>query len=82
MSRFEGSEKLLGIQQLSAFCLFEALPDSFASVGPGGDIEQSLIRRGVLHDGRGFTVNREDNRTTVFPEPFQKIPGAAAECGG
>jgi hypothetical protein len=54
MSGFEFGEELLGIATLSTAGLLQTLANSFASVGAGCNIEQSLIGSGILDDSRGF----------------------------
>ena len=64
---------LLGIGQ--------ALADGFHYVGAGGDIEKALVGFGVLNDGFGFSVNREDHGLFGLLEELDEFCGIAPEGG-
>lgn len=49
MGGFEVGEEFLGIASLPLSGLFESLANSFASIGAGGNIEQSLVGAACLY---------------------------------
>ena len=59
MRGFEFREELPGVAALSLLGLLQSLADAFVSVGAGRDIEQPLIRSGILDDGFGLAFHRE-----------------------
>jgi hypothetical protein len=59
MRGFEIFEKLPRRPNHPLFRVFEALTDALLRVGGRGNIEQALIRRGVLHDSRGLALYRQ-----------------------
>lgn len=59
--------------------VFKALADAFPRIGGGGDIEQSLVGFGVLHNGRGFSVHRQNDWTFRLTQLLHEVPGLTAE---
>ena len=57
MRGFEFRKEFLHVATFSPLSLFEALANAFASVGEGGDVEESLIRLGVLHNSGGLSLD-------------------------
>lgn len=51
MLRFKLGEKFPRWPCPSCFHILQALTDSFLFIRPGGNVEQALIRLGVLYDG-------------------------------
>jgi hypothetical protein len=54
MLRSELGKELPDGSSLPAACLIEPLADALADIGSRGDIEQTLIVRSVLFDGRHY----------------------------
>src|SRR6266849_3391492 len=79
MRGFEFRKEFLHVLILSSLSLFQALANAFASVGEGGDVEESMIRLGVLHNSGGLAFDREHDRPFALLKLFQKVPGPAAE---
>jgi hypothetical protein len=79
MRGFECCEELLGVAALSLLGLLNALADAFVSVGAGCDIEQSLIRSGILDDGFGLALHSEHHWPLALLEVLHKIPRSAAK---
>jgi hypothetical protein len=79
MRGFEIREELLGVAALSLLGLLQALSDAFVSVGAGRDIEEPLIRAGILDDGLGLTFHREHHRPLALFEVLHEIPRSAAK---
>src|SRR5271157_4491231 len=59
-------EKFPGRPDFSLSRILQALTDAFLCIGPGGDIEQSLIGFGVLDDGRRLPLHGEHHGALVF----------------
>jgi len=57
----------------------QSLADALCCIGLRRDIEEPLIGLGILHNGRGLSVNRQHHRTFGFPELFQKIARSPLE---
>lgn len=70
-----------GGSAFAAAKLFETLADAFAGVGFGGDVEQALVRGGVLDDGFGLAVDREDDGAPGLLEALHELDGVVAEGG-
>src|ERR1035438_2158313 len=79
MRGFEFREELLNVAPLPKPGLVQALPDSFASVGAGCDVEQPLIGSGVLDDGLGFALDCQHHGPLAFFELLHEISGAPAK---
>jgi hypothetical protein len=79
MLRPKFGEELSDGPHLSVAGVFDALADSFASVGSGGNIEQALIGFSVLNDGSCLAFDGEHDRALGFFELFHEVAGAAAE---
>jgi hypothetical protein len=47
--------------------------DSFLRAGPAGNIEQSLVGLGVLHDGGCLPLYRQDHRALTFSELLHEV---------
>jgi hypothetical protein len=81
MRGFEFGKEFLHVSTFALLGFFEALANAFASVGKGGDVEESLIRLGILHNSGGLASDREHNRPFGFLKVFQKVARPAAEGG-
>jgi hypothetical protein len=81
MRGFEFGKEFLHVWTFALLILFEALANAFASICEGGDIEEPLIRLGVLHNSSGLSLDREHDRPFALPKLFQKGPRLAAEGG-
>ncbi|HUH62187.1 MAG TPA: hypothetical protein VLZ50_04270 [Terracidiphilus sp.] len=79
MRRFELSEKLSRRADPSLSGIFESLANPFASIGTGGNIKQSLVGFGILHDGGGLASNRQHHWPFGLFELSQKPAGAPAK---
>jgi hypothetical protein len=79
MRGFELVEKLPRGPSLSFFRTLKALSDAFLGVGMGGNIEQSLIGFGILHDGGCFPLHCEYHGTLAFFKLFYEIAGTTPE---
>src|ERR1035437_3677021 len=74
-------EKLPRRADLSFFRVLQSLADTFLCVGTGGNVEQSLIGVGVLHDGCGLPLHRKHHGTLASFQLFHEVAGPAAERG-
>src|SRR5580698_7222238 len=81
MRGFEFGEEFLDVAALAPLCLAEALADARGGVGAGGDVEESLIRLGVLNHGGRLAFHREHNGAFALLELLHKVAGPAAESG-
>jgi hypothetical protein len=63
MHGFEVREKLTRRHRLALFRVLQSLPDALFRIGAGGYIEQTLVRRGVLHHGGGLPFHCQDHFT-------------------
>src|ERR1035437_8701583 len=79
MLNLELVEKLPCRADLSFFCVLQALTDTFLCVGACGNVEQSLIGMGVLHNSRCLPLHRKHHRTLAFFQLFHEVAGPAAE---
>jgi hypothetical protein len=79
MSGFKFREKLLGVASLRLPRLLKALADSFAGIGAGGDIEQSLVSGCVLYDRLSLTLDRQHYGSLAFLELFHEVAGATSK---
>jgi hypothetical protein len=59
--------------------VFQALADAFLFVCLRGDIEQSLIGFGILHDDFGLSVDGKDERFFRLFEMLRELRRIAAE---
>lgn len=73
MPRFEFREEFPRRLNPTFSYVFKALANAFLGVCLGGDIEQPLIGRCVLDDGRGFPFDRQYNGTLALFELFEKF---------
>jgi len=65
----------------TAMCyVVEPLANTFLSIGARGNVEQTLIGFGVLHDRCSFAVNREHYRAFGLLELFHEVAGRPAKC--
>ena len=78
MRGFEFSEEFLHVSTFSLLGLFQALANAFASVRELGDVKESLIRLGVLHNGGRLAFDRKHDRPFALLKLFQKVTGSAA----
>src|ERR1700674_1490939 len=81
MRRFKFRKELFDVAAFPLLGFLQALADSLEDVRAGGNVEQPLVGLGVLHNGRGFTLNRQDDGALALLELFHKVAGAAAEGG-
>jgi hypothetical protein len=51
------------------------LPDSFQCISLRRNVQQTLIRRRILHDGGSFAVDRQNNRAFCLFQPPKKSGG-------
>ena len=79
MRGFEFGEKLLRVASASSLGLLQSLANSFAGVGAGGDIEQPLIRCGILNDGLGFAFHGEHYRSLALLQLLHEITRTPAK---
>src|SRR5438270_337210 len=80
MRGFEVLEELPRWPDFSLFRILQALADTLLGVGTGGNVEQSLIGLGVLHDSRGLALHRKHHGALGLLELFHEVAGSAAEC--
>jgi hypothetical protein len=59
--------------------LIESLANAFARIGSRCYIQQPLLRLHILHDGRGFALNGEDDGAPTLLELHHEIARAASE---
>jgi hypothetical protein len=57
----------------------QALPDGLINVRPGGRVEQTLVRLGVLDNGLGLPSDSEDERSFALSETSDELARIAAE---
>ena len=50
-----------------------ALPERLINVGPRGDVEQPLIRFGILHYRFGLTIDGQNDRTLALFQLLEKF---------
>jgi hypothetical protein len=66
MGGFEFGKELLSVAAFAPFGLVEALSDTLVRVGKSGDVEQTLVRLGVLnHSGGTDPSGLCDERTRL-----------------
>jgi hypothetical protein len=65
----------------SAGYIVKTLPDAFFRVSTSGNVEQPLIRFGVLHNCCGLSLHSDHNWTFGFFELLKKITRPAPEGG-
>jgi len=58
----------------------QSLADTLLRVGAGRDIEQALIRFGILDDGGGFALDREHDRAFRLLQLFHEVARRPAKC--
>jgi hypothetical protein len=72
--------KYLSRRTGTASCdIVQTLTDAFFGVGPGGKIEQTLIGFSILHNGSGFSIDREHHWAFGLLELFHEIAGRPAK---
>lgn len=81
MLRPELGEEFPDGSHIASAGVFEALPDSFASVRLRGDVEQALIGFGILNHGPSLAFDGEHHGALGLLELLHKITGPAAEGG-
>src|SRR5882762_3429060 len=54
--------------------VIESLADSLFRIRASGDVEQALVRFGVLHDGRSLPLDGEHYRALAFFSCFMTSP--------
>src|ERR1051325_10573869 len=59
--------------------ILQALADTLARVGLRGNIQQSLISFGILHNGSGLALYGQYDGTLALLELFHELAGAASE---
>jgi hypothetical protein len=65
---------LFGAPGTSVGHVIEPLADSLFQICAGGDIEQTLVGFGVLHDGRRLPLHGEHHRGLLFFSCLMKSP--------
>src|ERR1022692_1479569 len=70
MPGFEFCEEFPRCPHLPLFRVLQALTDTLLSVGAGGDVEQPLVRFGILHDGGGL---RSEEHTSELQSPCNLV---------
>src|SRR6266404_2919624 len=60
--------------------VFEALPDSVKGIGLCGNVEQTLIGLGILHDRFRLSIDRKNQRLLRLFEMLHELPRIAPEC--
>jgi hypothetical protein len=61
--------------------ILQSLAYAFGGIGSGSDVQQALVGFGVLNNGFGFAVNRENQRAFRFLEVLHELSRVAAESG-
>src|SRR5258708_32523823 len=59
--------------------VIEPLADSFFRIRTGGDVEQALVRLGILHDGRSLSLYSEYHGALAFLQLLHEVAGTAPE---
>lgn len=72
MGGFELVKKFSDRPDLS-FRLLQALADAFPWISLGGDIEQTLVGLGVLHNGCRLPLHRKHDRSFAFLQLLHKV---------
>jgi hypothetical protein len=80
MCGFEPGEELFRVSSLSCLRLLQPLPDPFAGISAGGDIEQALTGFGVLHDCGGLPLYAKHDRAFALLELFHEILNLRGTC--
>jgi hypothetical protein len=57
----------------------QTLTDSFPSIGASGNVEETLVGFGVLHNGSGLSIHCQHHRTFGLFELFHEITGRPAK---
>ena len=73
MRGFKVGEELFGWAHFALSCVLQALTDALLGIGAGGDVEQVLIRLGVLYDGRCLPLYGEHHGALGFLELFHEV---------
>jgi hypothetical protein len=79
-ARRSGFQGFAGRAYAAFFRLFEALADTFRSVGLRRYIEQPLIGFGILHDRFGLSVDGKNQQFSRLFQMFQEFRRIAAKC--
>src|SRR5580700_8749295 len=58
----------------------EPLSDSFFRIRAGGNVEQALVRLGILHDRRSLSLYSEHDGALAFLQLLHEVAGTAPEC--
>jgi hypothetical protein len=72
-------KRFLGRACAAVGYVIKSLPDTLLNVGAGGNVEQALIRFGVLDDGLGLALNGKHYGPLAFLELLHEVAGATAE---
>src|SRR6267378_1655539 len=59
--------------------VIEPLADPFFRIRAGGDVEQALVRLGILHDGRSLSLYSEHHGALAFLQLLHEVAGTAPE---
>src|ERR1017187_6294868 len=57
--------------------VIQSLTDGFVHIGTGGDVQQALVGRRVLHDGGGLALYGKHHGPFALPEVLHKIARTA-----
>src|ERR1035438_6746841 len=63
----------------TAACVIQTLADGFVHIGTGGDVQQALVGRGVLHDGGGLAFYGKHHGPFALPQVLHTIARTATE---
>jgi hypothetical protein len=74
MSGFELGEELFGGTAFAEPRFFQSLTDPFIDIGAGGDVQEPLVRPGILHDGGSLAFYGQHYGPLTFPELPHEIP--------
>jgi hypothetical protein len=74
------AEYLFGRARTSVGYISKPLANTFDCIGPRGNIEQVLIRSGILHNRSRFPLNRKYYRALTLLELFHEVAGTSAKC--
>jgi len=61
--------------------IVKSLPDAFASIRLRGDIQQPLIRGGILHDSRSLSLYSQNYWTLRRLQLLEEVAGTSAKRG-
>lgn len=60
-------------------CIIQTLAKAFLGIGAGGDVEQTLIGLGILHNGGRLPLNCEHDGAFALLQLLQEFAGEASK---